>query len=275
VYLFHEKIMNAIALGPLLISLPRLYAIGCALLLLLCTRWLLGLPRRDQQRWFTGLIIAWLVGAKVGYVLLHWESYSAAPWEALKVWQPGYHGLWGMVAGLIWTAWTLRARLLAMGGAIAMLVATSSLWLVLVTLAPLGNDFATDSLPAVTLEDIDGNPVALPSLTDRGDLIIVNLWATWCPPCLREMPLLEEAAQREGVSVVVANQGEDLLPMVRYLDAQQLEFRYALRDPSQQLMALFEAPGLPTTVLFDEQGNTLDVHVGELTRAHLDRWLKD
>jgi len=267
--------MNAIALGPLLISLPRLYAIGCALLLLLCARWLLGLPRRDQQRWFTGLIIAWLIGARVGYVLLHWESYSAAPWEALKVWQPGYHGLWGMVAGLIWTAWTLRARLFAMGGAMAMLVATSSLWLVLVTLAPLGNDFATDSLPAVTLEDIDGNPVALPSLTDSGDLIIVNLWATWCPPCLREMPLLEEAAQREGVSVVVANQGEDLLPMVRYLDEQQLEFRYALRDPSQQLMALFEAPGLPTTVLFDEQGNTLDVHVGELTRAHLDRWLKD
>lgn len=267
--------MNAIALGPLLISLPRLYAIGCALVLLLCTRWLLGLPQRDQQRWFTGLIIAWLVGARVGYVLLHWESYSAAPWEALKVWQSGYHGLWGMVAGLIWTAWTLRTRLLAMGGAMAMLVATSSLWLVLVTLAPLGNDFAIDSLPAITLEDVDGNPVALPSLTDRGDLIIVNLWATWCPPCLREMPLLEEAAQREGVSVVVANQGEDLLPMVRYLDEQQLEFRYALRDPSQQLMALFEAPGLPTTVLFDEQGNTLDVHVGELTRAHLDRWLKD
>ena len=157
----------------------------------------------------------------------------------------------------------------------AMLIAASSLWLVLVTLAPLGKDFAVASLPEVTLEDVEGNQVDLPSLTDSGDLIIVNLWATWCPPCLREMPLLEEAAQRDGVSVVVANQGEDLLPMVRYLDEQQLEFRYALRDPSQQLMALFEAPGLPTTVLFDDQGNTLDVHVGELTRAHLDRWLKD
>ena len=115
----------------------------------------------------------------------------------------------------------------------------------------------------------------LPSLAENGDLIIVNLWATWCPPCLREMPLLEETAQREGISVVAVNQGEDLLPIVRYLDEQQLEFRYALRDPSQQLMALFKAPGLPTTVLFDDQGNTLDVHVGELTRAHLDRWLQD
>tara|TARA_R110002072_G_scaffold101098_2_gene222773 strand:+ start:265 stop:1092 length:828 start_codon:yes stop_codon:yes gene_type:complete len=275
VYLLHEKIMNAIALGPLLISLPRLYAIGCALLLLLCARLLLGLPRRDQQRWFTGLIIVWLVGARVGHILLNLDSYSDTPLEALKVWQPGYHGLWGMAAGLVWTAWTLRARFLAMGGAMAMLIAASSLWLVLVTLAPLSNEFAVDSLPEVTLEDIEGNQVDLPSLTEGGDLIIVNLWATWCPPCLREMPLLEEAAQRDGVSVVVANQGEDLLPMVRYLDEQQLEFRYALRDPNQQLMALFEAPGLPTTVLFDDLGNTLDVHVGELTRAHLDRWLKD
>ncbi|HSP30493.1 MAG TPA: TlpA disulfide reductase family protein, partial [Halomonas sp.] len=234
--------MNAIALGPLLISLPRLYAFGCALLLVLCARWLLGLPRSVQQRWLTGLIIIWLIGARAGHILLHLDSYSAAPFEALKVWQPGYHGLWGMAAGLVWTAWTLRARVLAMGGAMAMLVAASSLWLVAVTLAPLGNTFAVSELPDITLEDVDGNEVHLPALAADNERIIVNLWATWCPPCLREMPLLEEAAQREGVSVVVANQGEDLLPMVRYLDEQQLDFRYALRYPSQQLMALFEAP---------------------------------
>ncbi|MCL5427332.1 MAG: TlpA family protein disulfide reductase [Gammaproteobacteria bacterium] len=267
--------MNAIALGPLLISLPRLYAVGCALLLLISARYLLGLPRPVQQRWFTGLIVVWLVGARAGHIILHLDSYSADPLEALKLWQPGYHGLWGMAAGLVWTAWTLRARLLSMGGAMLMLVAASSLWLVVATLAPLGNSFAVSELPDITLEDLDGNEVHLPALAADSERIIVNLWATWCPPCLREMPLLEEAAQREGVSVVVANQGEDLLPMVRYLDEQQLDFRYALRDPNQQLMVLFEAPGLPTTVLFDGQGNTLDVHVGELTRAHLDRWLQD
>ena len=80
-------------------------------------------------------------------------------------------------------------------------------------------------------------------------------------PCLREMPLLEEADQREGVTVVVANQGEDLLPIARYLDEQSLSFRYPLRDPQQTLMAQFQAPGLPTTVLFDQTGKTLDVHV--------------
>ena len=209
------------------------------------------------------------------FVILHWESYSQAPLDALKLWQPGFNALGGLVAGLIWTAWALRERLLAMLGGLAMTVGAASLWLVLVTLAPLGPTFAVASVPDITLEDLDGNPVNLAALDTQGNLLMVNLWATWCPPCLREMPLLEAADQREGVSVVVVNQGEDLLPIVRYLDEQQLVFRHALRDPRQQLMAEFAAPGLPTTVLFDAQGRTLDVHVGELTRAHLERWLND
>ncbi len=267
--------MNAIAIGPLLISTPRLYALGCALLLLLASRYLLGLTSSQHGRWFNGLLVIWLLAARTVFVVLNWESYSAEPFEALKLWQPGYNALGGLIAGLIWTAWALRKRLLSLIGGLAMLIGTTSLWLVLVTLAPLGNEFAINALPEITLDDADGNAVHLPSLAESGDLIIVNLWATWCPPCLREMPLLEEAAKRDDVSVVIANQGEDLLPIVRYLDEQGLDFRYALRDPSQTLMAQFQAPGLPTTVLFDRQGNTLDVHVGELTRAQLEGWLKD
>ncbi|XUO87210.1 TlpA disulfide reductase family protein [Halomonas sp. KM072] len=267
--------MNAIALGPLLISTPRLYALGVALMLLVSSRYLLGLSAQQHTRWFNGLLLVWLLGARAVFVILHWESYSQAPLDALKLWQPGFNALGGMVAGLVWTAWALRERLLAMLGGLAMTVGAASLWLVLATLAPLGPSFAVASVPDITLEDLDGNPVNLASLDAQGDLLMVNLWATWCPPCLREMPLLEAADQMEGVSVVVVNQGEDLLPIVRYLDEQQLVFRHALRDPRQLLMAEFAAPGLPTTVLFDAQGRTLDVHVGELTRAHLERWLND
>ena len=267
--------MNAIALGPLLMSTPRLYAFACALLLLLSSRYLLGLPAKPHGRWFNGLLIAWLIGARMTFVALHWDSYSATPLDALKVWQPGYHALGGLLAGLLWTAWALRARLLAMIGGLAMTVGAASLWLVLVTLAPLSQPFAVASLPDVALEDLDGNTVHLPSLANQGDRIIVNLWATWCPPCLREMPLLEEADQHDGITVVVANQGEDLLPIARYLDEQSLHFRYPLRDPQQTLMAQFQAPGLPTTVLFDTDGKTLDVHVGELTRTQLERWLSN
>ncbi|WP_346796689.1 TlpA disulfide reductase family protein [Halomonas sp. Bachu 37] len=266
--------MNAIALGPVLIALPRLYAIACALVLLLAGRYLLGLPRSLHGKWFNGLVLAWLLGARLGHVLTHWESYAETPLEIVKLWQPGYHGLWGMLFALVWSAWLLRSRLIAMGGAMALIIGTSSLWLVLVTLAPLGGSPGLRQLPELTLEDIDGEDVFLPDLVTESDIVIVNLWATWCPPCLREMPLLEQAARQEGVTVVVANQGEDLLPVVRYLDEQQLDFRYALMDPRQQLTALTQSPGLPTTVVFDSQGRAIDQHIGELTRAQLDGWLK-
>jgi thiol-disulfide isomerase/thioredoxin len=263
--------MDAIALGPVLISLPRLYALAAALLLLAASAWLLGMPRRAHMRWFNGLVLAWLVGARLGHLGMNWPAYADAPLDILKVWQPGFHGLWGLLGALIWTGWVLRDHLLRMIGGMALLVGASSLWLVLVTLEPLGGGMPVGELPDLTLEDLDGEPVALRSLT--GERVVVNLWATWCPPCLREMPLLAEADARDDVTVVVANQGESLLEASRYLDEQDLTFRHALLDPQQRLMALLESPGLPTTMLFDAEGRAVERHVGELSRAQLDAWL--
>ncbi|WP_254276435.1 TlpA disulfide reductase family protein [Halomonas sp. 3H] len=263
--------MDAIALGPVLVSLPRLYALGAAIVLLAASAWLLGLPRRRHARWFNGLVLAWLVGARLGHAALNLEAYAVAPLDILKVWQPGFHGLWGLLAALVWTGWTLRDHLLRLIGAMALLVGASSLWLVLVTLAPLGGGITLQSLPDLTLESVEGEAVNLREL--QGERVVLNLWATWCPPCLREMPLLAEADTRDGVTVVVANQGEDLLPVVRYLDDQGLAFRYPLLDPRQELMVLLESPGLPTTVLFDAEGRAVERHVGELSRAQLEAWL--
>lgn len=265
--------MDAIALGPVLISVSRLYALGAALLLLVTSAWLLGLTGRRHARWFNGLLIAWVLGARLGHVALHLDAYAAAPLDALKLWLPGYHGLWGMLAALAWTAWVLRDHLLRMIGAMALVVGASSLWLVLMTLVPPGGGMPLDALPDIALEDLEGEPVELSSL--RGEKVVLNLWATWCPPCVREMPLLAEADAREGVTVVVANQGEELLQVVRYLDEQGLEFRYALLDPRQELMATVATPGLPTTLFFDAEGRAVAHHVGELSRAQLDAWLND
>ncbi|MFW3615096.1 redoxin family protein [Billgrantia antri] len=264
--------MDAFALGPVLISVPRLYAIGCALLLLLAAWLLLGLSPGARSRWFNGLVLAWLVGARLGHVAMNLDAYAAAPLDVLKLWQPGYHGLWGLLAALIWSGWALRDRLLSMIGAMGLTVGASALWLVLVTLAPLGGDMPLRELPDISLENLDGEPVNLQDL--RGERVVVNLWATWCPPCLREMPLLAEAGEREDVTVVVINQGEELLQVVRYLDEQGLAFRYPLLDPRQQMMSTFESPGLPTTLLFDREGRAVERHVGELSRAQLNGWLE-
>ncbi|MDR9438963.1 MAG: redoxin family protein [Halomonas sp.] len=265
--------MDAIALGPVLIALPRVYAFLAALVLLGASAFLLGLPRGRHAHWFNGLLLAWLVGARLGHGLMNLAAYAEAPLDILKLWQPGYHGLWGLLAALGWTAWSLRDRLGAMLGGMGLALGASLLWLTLVTLAPLGGGMALRALPDLALENLEGETVNLASL--EGETVIVNLWATWCPPCRREMPLLAKADAREGVRVVIVNQGEDLLQAVRYLDEQGFDFRHALLDPRQQLMVLTESPGLPTTLLFDAEGRALDQHVGELTRAKLAEWLED
>ncbi len=263
--------MDAIALGPLLISLPRLYAFLAALLLLIASLLLLRLPKGHQARWFNGLVIAWLLAARLGHVIVHWSVYEQAPLDALKFWQPGYDPLWGLIAALLWSAWTLRRQALKLLGAAVLVAASSALWFALVLTNPLGSDTGLERLPELTLENLDGEPVELASLT--GKPVILNLWATWCPPCRREMPLLAEVDERDDVTVVVVNQGEELLQIIRFLDGEELAFRHPLLDPRQQLMVLSESPGLPTTLFFDAQGALLERHIGELTRAQLNAWL--
>ncbi|ALM51193.1 TlpA family protein disulfide reductase [Halomonas huangheensis] len=263
--------MDAIAIGPVLLSLPRLYAFTLALVLLAASAFLLGLPRRTHARWFNGLLLCWLLGARLGHVVLHWEAWQAVPMDIIKPWVPGYSGIWGLAAALLWTLWALRKHIGAMLGAGALTIVASLGWLALVTLAPIGPSPSPREVPPLVLEDIDGNPIDLSTLT--GKPLIVNLWATWCPPCRREMPLLAEFDQRDDVNVVVANQGEDLMTITRFLDAEALSFRYALLDPRQQLLAASESPGLPTTLLFGTDGKLLERHIGELTLPLMQNWL--
>ena len=267
--------MDAIAIGPVLVSLPRLYALVVTLLLLAASAFLLGLPRRRHGRWFNGLMLAWLVGARLGHVLPHWAAYQDNWLDIIKLWLPGYSGVWGLVAAALWTLWSLRDRLGALLGALGLTLVASLAWLALVSWAPLSASPAPQRVPELTLEDVDGAPIELASLAGgpTGKPLIINLWATWCPPCRREMPLLADIDQRDDVTVVVANQGEPLVQVARYLDETGLDFRYPLLDPRQQLLAASQSPGLPTTLLFDAEGKLLERHVGELTLPLLDDWL--
>lgn len=262
--------MDAIALGPLLIALPRLYAFVIAVLLLLASLLLLRLPATQRGRWFNGLLLAALLGARLGYVLLHADSYLAAPLDTLKLWQPGYLPLAGWLAGAAWTLWSLRHWPRQAFAAQGLLIAAAGLWLGLTAWQPLASGLAPQRLPAISLDALDGNPVALAELT--GKPLLINLWASDCAACRRELPLLAEAARRDDVRVATINQGESLLEVARYLDQQGLDLPLTLLDPHQRLMALSHAPGLPMTLYFDTRGTLIDHHAGAFGRAQLDDW---
>ncbi|WP_176503969.1 TlpA disulfide reductase family protein [Cobetia sp. 5-11-6-3] len=276
--------MDAIALGPALISVERLYAFVAALVMLIEFSLLIRLlarmhargatapaydsPPLSPSRWFNRMLVSWVIGARLTYVALHWASYQQAPLDILKLWQPGYHLLGGMLAATLASLWLLRRH-----GVIRQVIALGSLTLGLTAflglkqLDPLGSTHSIERMPSITLHHLDRRPVSLDEV--RNQRVIVNLWATWCPPCRREMPLLAEVDARPDVTVVLANQGEQALAVTRFLKSERLTLEYALLDPAMQLMGLADAQGLPATLIFDGEGRLIERHIGELSRAQL------
>ena len=100
----------------------------------------------------------------------------------------------------------------------------------------------------------DGKPVMLAAF--KGKPVLVNLWATWCGPCVKEMPSLDRLAKRSAgkLTVLTVNQTDDAAAVVKWWAPRQLTNLAAYRDEDGKLLNDFESGVLPTTVLYDAQG---------------------
>jgi len=112
--------------------------------------------------------------------------------------------------------------------------------------------------PAISLADTSGHSVELSEL--RGKLVLVNLWATWCEPCLREMPSLERLQSRLGERIAVLAVSEDrggnktVEPFIAKLGLKSVKIYI---DPKSEVGHAFGARGLPTSFLIDREGKVL------------------
>ncbi|WP_334132049.1 TlpA disulfide reductase family protein [Silanimonas lenta] len=206
-----------------------------------------------------------LVAARLAFIVAWWPQYASDPWAMLRPGDGGYVPMAGVLAALAfagWRAWRrpeLRRPLTAGLGTAALAYGALAFGLQHWQSRAIG-------LSEAVLTTLDGRSTRLAALT--GKPIVVNLWATWCPPCRREMPALAAAqAWYDDVHIVFANQGEDPATIQRYLDAAGLDLELVLVDRLSRLSEDAGARGLPTTLFFDATGRLIDVHVGELTRA--------
>ena len=120
---------------------------------------------------------------------------------------------------------------------------------------------------AVTL--LSGEATTLAALAD-GKPLVVNLWASWCPPCRREMPVLAAAQKQEKwASFVFANQGENATTVQRYLSASQLDLVNVLLDRETKLGWVAGSSALPLTLFYDASGRLVATHLGALSDASL------
>jgi thiol-disulfide isomerase/thioredoxin len=111
--------------------------------------------------------------------------------------------------------------------------------------------------PEFTLEDMDEEKHNLKDL--RGKVVLVNFWATWCPPCRREMPSMERLYQKfngENFTVIAVNQMEDADHVFAYTGQLDVDPTFTiLFDKDSKVSNNYRVNGLPTTYLIDKQGN--------------------
>ena len=127
----------------------------------------------------------------------------------------------------------------------------------------------------MTLTDLDGKQVRLSDY--RGKWVIVNYWATWCPPCREEMPELESfhAAYEKDKAVVLGLNTEviDKQRILDFLDEYFISYPNFIVGPVAE-SPLGRIPGLPTTFVITPQGELVARQVGGVTREMIENFIE-
>jgi cytochrome c biogenesis protein CcmG/thiol:disulfide interchange protein DsbE len=140
-------------------------------------------------------------------------------------------------------------------------------WIVLTRQATADVPVMTDGaqIPAVQFVDMYASPVGTEGII--GQPAIYTLWASWCPPCIAEMPILDQLypeLQAQGIRLIAVNQGESTDTITAYLASSPVNFEI-WQDPQRQLGITLRADDLPTTAFVDKRGVVRLLYRGPIT----------
>lgn len=258
--------MDAIAIGPLVFSSERLTAILSLGLMVALAELLARRVDRRFSGWGWWGVIVFAVTARLGHVLQHMPAFADNPLRALAFWQGGFHVTNGVIGLIVFTLIWFRGQgrllrwALLPGGAAAGL----ALWMGLS--AP---GLPPTALPSNSYPVLDGPDLVPASLT--GQPVVVNLWATWCPPCRREMPMLAQVARaRDDVVFLFVNQREDERIVRNYIQIAGVAPPNMLLDRAGFFARHYATLGLPVTMFVGRDGVLRALHVGEISRERLE-----
>ena len=117
--------------------------------------------------------------------------------------------------------------------------------------------------PDFTLKNLAGERVTLSS-HENESIVVLDLWATWCGPCVRAMPELQKVAEAykdKGVVVYAVNQQEGKLKVEKFLERRKISLTVLL-DKKAEVGTAYRAEAIPQTVIIDKEGTIRAVHVG-------------
>jgi peroxiredoxin len=125
--------------------------------------------------------------------------------------------------------------------------------------------------PELALTDLRGDPVSLADY--RGQVVLVNNWATWCPPCKAEMPALldfYEDHKDQNFTIIAIESGEPVYEVEAFVKEYGLTFP-VWPDVQQKATAVFRNPGLPSSYVINEKGSVIMAWTGAISRSVLEK----
>lgn len=256
-------------LGPLAFQAAHLFFLSALLVAVVVGNWAGRKRGIKVGSVLLDMVLGGLIAGRIAFVILWFEQYRGAPWTMIDIRDGGLH-LWsGLAAALLVGFWRVRQRIELREPLAAGLLAGAFAWLLsgAPTLLRMGQE---KTIPAVALNTLAGKRTALVAIAN-GKPLVVNLWATWCPPCRREMPVLAAAQQRQdGIVFAFANQAESGEQVGTYLQRDRIRLSNVLLDPGKALGLAVGSTALPTTLFYDRRGKLVDVHLGPLSAASLE-----
>jgi thiol-disulfide isomerase/thioredoxin len=213
-----------------------------------------------------------MLAARISFVAVYWAHYRNDPWQVIDLRDGGFLAWPGVIVVLLATlyrGWRRPGLRRPLGFGVASGLA---FWL-LATFSLSIYEQGT-RLPEITLKNAAGEVVQLADY--KGGPLVINLWATWCPPCRREMPVLENAQQhRPDLTFLFVNQAESMQSVATFLETQGLSLTNVLFDGGGRLSQAVGSMALPTTLFYSPEGRLLGSHLGELSEASLARALEN
>lgn len=257
--------MTTLVIGPLAFGGDGLALLVALAFLLSCGSLMAYLVDDRLGTWAMAIVPVGLLAARLGHVVLHPSGYVSDPARILRLADGGLVAWLVPLAAIPFTfaylkGWKLRRW------SLGVLVATALVWSVAWQLVTATTAMAS---PEMSFATLNGQPRTIAAF--RGKPVVLNLWATWCPPCRREMPMLvEAAAERADVTFVFANQGEGAGTVVGYLAKAGLDIPNLLLDQGIDLARHYSVQGYPATLFLYADGTLRTSHFGEISREALD-----
>ena len=127
--------------------------------------------------------------------------------------------------------------------------------------------------PALSLIDLQGQPVSLADY--QGQVVLVNSWATWCPPCKAEMPVLKayfEDHRRQKFMLIGIEAGEPASEVADFASYYALTFP-VWPDPGQKALDVFRNDALPSSYVIDKAGRLRLAWTGAISREALEKYV--